>query len=122
MHRKISETAATAFVRGFNFSSKNTTVRVENSAGAEWYCASVRLRLHGSVIAERAIFSHDFKVSLAGYNTATTRERINTLLERHRSDLRIRSRGGLPYVMRRHGAEEYVDGRIGCDELQPVEL
>ena len=74
--RKISELAAQAFLHGQKFNRDNTSVRVESDGAVEMY-------LHGHLIARRVPKLHGctmVSVSLAGWPTPTTRERLNGLL------------------------------------------
>ena len=71
--RKITQNAANAFIAGRAFASGNTTVTV-NSEGY------ISMYLHGNLIAKRGMCDTDIEVSLAGWPTVTTRERINGLL------------------------------------------
>jgi len=71
--RKISQDAAEAFMRGDKFSRGNTKVQRDG--------VLVQLRLHGNLIAERSIHSTDVQVRLAGWNTRTTRGRVNAVAE-----------------------------------------
>lgn len=70
--RKISHNAAMAFVRNNNYKCDNTEVVV-----SERDCMTV-MRLHGHIIATRV--GVRVRVTLAGYGTPTTRERVNGLL------------------------------------------
>ena len=79
--RKISQKAAQAFLHCKNFSLDNTTVSVirhGNHQGTE-----IEMRLHGNKIAYRNLTVDGISkvhVSLAGWGTPTTRERVNGLL------------------------------------------
>jgi len=77
--RKITREAAEAFVNCRNFNKGNTTVT--HIVGSSF------MDLHGNRIAERMMGS-PLRVTLAGWNTPTTRERLNGLLEvmGHNSD------------------------------------
>ena len=70
--RKIDTIAATAFVGNRTFNGGNTTVTVEND--------TVTMRLHGHVIARMCRKYNTLALTLAGYNTLTTRARLNGLL------------------------------------------
>ena len=86
--RKITYKAARAFIEGRNFSSGNTSVRVERETCDER--PEKQLYLHGHLIAyyndrPRVLTMswHDKKglyITLAGWPTVTTRERLNGLL------------------------------------------
>ena len=65
--RKITEQAIDAFLKGKNFKSGNTEVDSKHG-GVEYF-------LHGNLIAFKS--NGIIEVSLAGWNTPTTRERLN---------------------------------------------
>ncbi len=65
--RKITAQSATAFQQGYKFKSSNTEVKVTDT-GAELY-------LHSNLIAVRK--EGRLSISLAGWGTPTTRERLN---------------------------------------------
>ena len=68
--RKITENAVNALRNGNNFSSGNTTVNAETAT----------LLLHGNAVA--GYDKSSFWFNLCGWNTNTTRERINGALPR----------------------------------------
>ena len=87
--RKISRLAARAFIEGRSFRRDNTSVVV----GQTGYGDVIRLLLHGHMIAIQDLFSNtrdpskslkrtkgNLRITLAGWTTVTTRERLNTLL------------------------------------------
>lgn len=65
--RKITEQAVGAFLKGHNFKSDNTEVNTTNN--------NVGYYLHDNLIALKS--GDKIEVSLAGWNTSTTRERLN---------------------------------------------
>ena len=78
MANQISTDAAQAFTSGCRFSRSNTAVAVDGDR--------VTLTLHGSVIARRGFngsddFFESIELSFAGYNTTTTRQRLNGVLD-----------------------------------------
>jgi len=73
--RKISKLAARAFIEGRNFRRDNTEVNVHATILGK----RKEMRLHGNVIA-RQTGDQPLKITLAGWGTSTTRERLNTLL------------------------------------------
>lgn len=73
--RKITRQAAEAFRDGRKFSQGNTTVTGYTVDGTQ--CA--RMYLHGNEIAFK--FGKEILLTLAGWPTVTTRERLNGLLE-----------------------------------------
>ena len=85
MSRIISQKAASAFYAGRAFRLQNTEVRVYDNGVTELY-------LHGNKIAQRAPGSvHGVRFTLAGWNTVTTRERLNAL------GIHVYTRKGTPY-------------------------
>lgn len=69
--RKITQNAITAFYANKNFSSSNTIVDTDSY--------STRLLLHGNCIAEK-IHNKGIQISTCGWNTPTTKERLNGLV------------------------------------------
>ena len=67
--RKITEQAVQAFNNNQSFNNSNTSVEVN--------CEGTFLMLFGNTIAGND--SEGFWISLAGYNTKTTKERLNGL-------------------------------------------
>jgi hypothetical protein len=65
--RKITKEAVEAFLKGCNFKSDNTEVNVTRH--------NVGYYLHDNLIALKS--GDKIEVSLAGWNTKTTRERLN---------------------------------------------
>jgi hypothetical protein len=85
--REISKYAAIALREGKTFRRANTTVT-----------DSGYLLLHGSGIARKT--ESGLCVSLCGWNTVTTRERLNALLDCYGySNYRIVQRKGFPYFL-----------------------
>lgn len=72
MARKVTEQAVTALLRGERFNSKNTTVRVEHGMFAV-------MSLHGNDIAMVCMRNGGLVVRTGGYETTTTKERLNSL-------------------------------------------
>jgi len=81
--RKISKDAARAFINERKFSRDNTMVRSFPTIAGE----ITELYLHGNVIARKR--GDKTYLSLAGWATMTTRERLNTLLSEMNSNLRF---------------------------------
>lgn len=69
--RKITEQAARAFHSAQPFKKSNTSVEVHDT--------DVVLKLHGHIIAWWNTITGDYEVTLAGWPTPTTRERLNGL-------------------------------------------
>lgn len=75
--RKITREAADAFVNGRNFSKQNMTVS-HGSDGIQGGGVVSQMYLHGNLIAFQD--GTHLRMTLAGWNTTTTRERLNGLL------------------------------------------
>lgn len=69
--KKIEALAKMAFFNGNNFAQSNTEVKVRRTK-VEYY-------LHGNLIAWRLKNSLCAECSLAGWNTRTTKSRLNSL-------------------------------------------
>lgn len=82
--RKITEQAAMAFVCRRNFRQSNTQVIFKDGGLAS---DTVALLLHGNAIALRE--GGQLAISLAGWDTLTTRERLNGLLDVLGRDTRL---------------------------------
>jgi len=76
--RKITQDAARAFKQGKNFSRDNTRVEVKKDLRFEDDNVT-QLYLHGHCIAKQTVNS--LHISLCGWPTMTTRERLNGLLD-----------------------------------------
>lgn len=79
--RQITKEAKWAFDRNINFSKSNTKILVMGDI-TEMY-------LHGNKIARK--FGHKISISLAGWNTVTTRERLSAFAA-------VYSRKGQAYI------------------------
>lgn len=90
--RKITQKIANAFINGESLKIKNT----ETDGRSVW--------LHGNEIARRT--ADGLEVSLAGWGTVTTRERVNGILQVFNSNLRI--------VQRDH-EQRAISRTSGCD-------
>lgn len=74
--RKVTREAVAAFYAGNPYRNKNTTVEVDKA------CGLVKFKLHGNTIAERFTNEPLYRVYIsdAGWQTVTTKERLNGLL------------------------------------------
>lgn len=86
--RKITQQAVQAFENGHNFKSNNTTVHVFED--------TTILKLHDNAIATN--MRGVVEINLAGWNTSTTRERLNGLLSRY--NMGVRSKDGQAYLVK----------------------
>jgi len=73
--RKITANAVSAFFAGVPFSSGNTTVSIRDATGDAY------MILHGHTIAVRYPTTGHIHISDAGWQTTTTKERLNGILE-----------------------------------------
>lgn len=69
--KRIEEKMLTAIRCGYDWQENNTSVKHVDGE-------KVRIRLHGNLIAERDNV-HGWRYSLCGWNTLTTRSRLNAL-------------------------------------------
>ncbi len=99
--RKITRAACDAFLHGRDWSSGNTSVIVNGA---------VRMYLHGNLIAEMRngddLHKRTIRVTLAGWPTPTTRERLNGILSRLGIPARIFQRAHAQYLGRRKYEKE----------------
>ena len=83
MTRQITKQAVKAFMQGENFKLSNTEVKAN--------CKEIKMYLFGNCIAERV--GERIRVTLAGYNTNTTRERLNGI-----PNCKISQKNFIPYL------------------------
>ena len=84
--RKITRLASQAFKQGKAFSRDNTSVEVySHELGKRWKY----LFLHGNAIAKQKRESGELLITLAGWPTTTTRERLNGLLQTMNQPIRL---------------------------------
>lgn len=87
--RKVSRLAATALVNNKTFSTlNNTRVTYDNGLNC------LTLSLHGNDVSRWYYSEQTLAISLAGFNTVTTRERVNAVLDLAGSTCRIIQRKG----------------------------
>jgi len=98
--RKITERAVSAFIVGQYFSGRNTRVSscTYRSSTTDDLCTGWEMYLHGNRIAYRNNVNGT-TLSLAGWNTVTTRDRLNGLLERMDKPWRFTQRAFEPYLI-----------------------
>lgn len=116
--RKVTREAKIAFWSGETFKSKNTEVTIEHSASRS-YCT---VKLHGNSIIRRSFATPgSFMVNLAGWNTNTTRERINGFLSEY--EIAIRCVDGNPYLVPSHkvGTNKNAHKPLNDNEWYSVE-
>ena len=111
--RKISKEAATKFVHYANFAQNNTKVTQAPNGNTIMY-------LHGNRIASCHPTNGTW-LSLAGWNTTTTRERLNGIMEVMGLTYRFRQIGGKAYITckeRNVKIEINEDNTYALDEIQ----
>jgi hypothetical protein len=70
--RQITKDSINAFIWGFTFSKQNMRVRVFNDV--------IKLQLHGNTIATKDRITNKIQISNAGWESNTTKERLNGLI------------------------------------------
>lgn len=94
--RKITREAAMAFACYENFRQSNTQVIFKDGGTASTWDDTVTLELHGNAIARRE--GGQLSISLTGWDTLTTRERLNGLLDVLGRDARLVRLKGVTYL------------------------
>ena len=84
--RKIEEQMNMAIRSRKNWSGSNTTVQCFKENGVT---TEVNVLLHGNCIAWFDTASNDFNISSAGWETVTTKSRLNAILEEFAPDRRV---------------------------------
>lgn len=90
MARKITMDSVHAFIAGKPFRRENMSVTINDSG-------TVYLRLHGNAIATRMSDGKVY-INTCGWETNTTKERLNYLLYAVGSDLKIVQKKGVWYL------------------------
>jgi len=75
---KITSQSVDAFVNGYRFNKGNTTV---SGCGAT-EIRKCYLMLHNNLIAKKIVFVNELQITDAGWQTVTTKERLNGVLDR----------------------------------------
>ena len=84
--RKITRLASKAFKQGDPFTRDNTAVEIYQHGPEETW---KYLFLHGNCIAKQKRESGELLITLAGWPTATTRVRLNGLLQTMNQPIRL---------------------------------
>lgn len=90
--RKIEQDMVTAIKAGESKNLGNTTVVTRTREDGVMVCT---VKLHGNVIAQRSATGWGFK--LAGWNTPTTRSRINAICSAEGIPYRVTTKRGQAY-------------------------
>lgn len=94
--RKITQESAAAFVAGRSFSKSNMAVTIHEG--------TVSFILFGKTIATRIIGENVMSITLCGWNTPTTRERLNGL-----PDVSVSTRKGVAMLNGVEWDGEFID-------------
>lgn len=90
--RKITKESVEALLNGTEFNKQNMSVgRNTHDTGC------VTMKLHGNTIAQR--IGDTIKLKDGGYQSNTTKERLNGILESINSDLRVKQINYVWYVV-----------------------
>ena len=89
--RKVSKLAALSLFSTEPFAMGNTTVTVTSPAGMDPYAT---MFLHGNRIAEYCKAKDHLELSYAGWQTMTTRERLNAITELYNGERPFHSKDG----------------------------
>ena len=88
--RQVTENAVNAFKADNKFCGSNTNVLT--------YKAGTQMLLHKNIIAESIKRTGEVSISLSGWNTLTTRERLNGILKAYNRQYAIVQRNHEPYL------------------------
>ena len=107
--RKIERQMNFALSNKSNWSGSNTTVTYNDSTN----CSSVYL--HGHLIATLDHNTNALKLSSCGYETVTTKSRLNAILEEVKYGCRVIQKNFDWLVIYKDQFEEFFDGMILLD-------
>ena len=105
--RKIEEQMNNAIRHRKNWSGSNTTVTCFKENGVT---TEVNVMLHGNCIAWFDTASNNFNISSAGWETVTTKSRLNALLEEFASGCSVFQRNFQWFLSDYSGFRKFVDG------------
>ena len=105
--RKIEEQMHYAIRHRKNWAGSNTTVRCFKEKGVT---TEVNVLLHGNCIAWFDTASNDFNISSCGWETFTTKSRLNALLEEFRDGARIFQKNFEWFISDMGTVKPFVDG------------
>jgi len=107
--RKLEQQMNRALVTKNNWAGSNTSVSYNDSTN----CSSVYL--HGHNIATLDHHTQALKLSSCGYETVTTKSRLNAILEEVRYGCRVFQKNFDWYFSNRHQIIDFIDGMIISD-------
>ena len=105
--RKIEEQMNHAIRHRKNWSGSNTTVTCYKKDGIT---TEVNVMLHGNCIAWFDTASNDFNISSAGWETVTTKSRLNAILEEFCDGARVIQRDFQWFLSDFGTLKPFVDG------------
>ena len=105
--RKIEEQMNMAIRSRKNWAGSNTTVRCYKK---DRITTEIDVLLHGNCIAWLDTASNDFNISSAGWETVTTKSRLNAILEEFASGCRVIQRDFEGFVSDFGTLKPFVDG------------
>ena len=106
--RKLEKQMNSALLRKSNWAGSNTTVSYNESTN----CSSVYL--HGHQIATLDYHSNALKLSSCGYETVTTKSRLNALLSEFKYGCRVFQKQFDWYLQNGNQTVDFWDGMILC--------
>ena len=106
--RKLEKQMNSALLRKSNWAGSNTTVCYNESTN----CSSVYL--HGHQIATLDYHSNALKLSSCGYETVTTKSRLNALLSEFKYGCRVFQKQFDWYLQNGNQTVDFWDGMILC--------
>ena len=114
--RKLEKQMNFALSNKGNWAGSNTTVQYNESTN----CSSVLL--HGHQIATLDHNTNALKLSSCGYETVTTKSRLNAIIEERMYGCRVYQKNWEWFVSKYNQTVDFIDGMIILDsyELQTV--
>ena len=112
--RKITKESAKAFVSFKPYKKDNTEVVIDHNG------EDAKLYLHDHCIAYSIGFGVVKNIDLCGWHTATTRERINGVLDAWGYDFRIAQRKGEQVLVRKNTSNGKDILKLSDDSFDPV--
>ena len=106
--RKLEKQMNSALLRKSNWAGSNTTVCYNESTN----CSSVYL--HGHQIATLDYHSNALKLSSCGYETVTTKSRLNALLSEFKYGCSVFQKQFVWYLQNGNQTVDFFDGMILC--------
>ena len=105
--RKVEEQMNMAIRARKNWASSNTTVRCFKENGIT---TEMQVLLHGNLIAWLDTATNDLSISSAGWETVTTKSRLNALLEEFRDGASIFQKNWEWFFSEFGTVKPFVDG------------